>query len=66
MRHSGFEQVEEVLRPANVAHRQEATLGSASVITFACAALYMSVQLLILCKSRFLCTLKRSKGSCAL
>ena len=33
-----FQQVNAVFRLANVAHLQEMTLGSASVITFACAA----------------------------
>ena len=38
MQCSSIDQVEEVFRSANVAHRQEETLGLASVITFACAA----------------------------
>ena len=49
MQFSSIEQVEEVLRSANVAHRQEAMLGLASVITFACAVRHMSLQLMHIC-----------------
>ena len=62
---SSLKKVEEIFRSVDVAHRQEATLGSVSVITVACASpahAYAAANIMQVEKLRFLCTLKMIFG----